>query len=160
MKPGSRMVVMLAVLMISAALLSGCAAGTARFSVEQPAGFWAGLWHGAISAITLVIHIFDHGVRVYEVNNTGGWYDLGFLLGVICIWGGSSTVGCASAKRRRREDREWDDVSDKVEQRIKRKLRHWAEAEKDEDWDAVERKLERKLRDKLRQWAESDDQDG
>lgn len=157
MKRLTRFVAVLAVLMMVAALFSGCAAGTERFSAEQPAGFWTGLWHGAISAITLVIHIFNHGVRVYETNNTGGWYDLGFLLGVICVWGGGSTAGCMHSKHRKAEDKEWEEVGDKVEQRIKRKMRQWAEAAPDEDWDEVERKLERKLRDKLRKWAESDD---
>lgn len=157
MKRLTRSVAELTVLTMVAVLFSGCVAGTEQFSAEQPAGFWAGLWHGAISAITLVIHIFNHGVRVYETYNTGGWYDLGFLLGAICVWGGGSTAGCMRSKRRKEEDKEWEDVGDKIEQRIKRKMRQWAEAEPDEDWDEVERKLERKLRDKLRKWAESDD---
>ena len=50
-------------------------------------------------------------------------------------------------------DEEWSEVSAKVEQKIKRKIREWAEAEPDEDWDEVEKKLEHKLR----RWAESDD---
>lgn len=107
--------------------------------------------------ITLIIHIFNHGVRIYEIQNTGGWYDLGFLLGVICIWGGGSTAGCVHSKRRKEGDKEWEEVADKVEQKIKRKMRQWADAEPDEDWDEVEKKLEHKLRDKLRKWAESDD---
>jgi hypothetical protein len=40
--------------------------------------------HGAISLVTLVIGIFDEGVRMYEVHNTGGWYDFGFFLGASC----------------------------------------------------------------------------
>jgi len=147
----------LCLLMVVAVLMTGCAAGTARFSADQPAGFWAGLWHGAISAVTLIVHIFNEGVRVYEVNNSGGWYDFGFLFGVICIWGGGSTAGCVGSKRRKKEDDEWEQVGAKVEQKIKRKMRQWAEAEPDEDWDEVEKKLECKLRDKLRRWAESDD---
>jgi len=144
-------------LVMVAVLLAGCAAGTDRFSAGQPAGFWAGLWHGAISVIALIIHIFDHSIRIYEVHNTGGWYDFGFLLGAICIWGGGSSAGCARSKRRKEEDRDWEEVGDKVEKKIKRKLRQWAESEPDEDWDEVEEKLENKLRDKLRNWAESDD---
>jgi hypothetical protein len=144
-------------LLAVAALVGGCAAGTASFSAGQPAGFWAGLWHGAISVVTLIIHIFNSSVRVYEINNTGGWYDLGFLLGAICVWGGGSTAGCLGARRRPKEEAEWEEVGDKVEQKIKRKLRQWAEAEPGEDWDKVEQKLEHKLRDKLRKWAENED---
>ena len=147
----------LCLLAVIAVLVTGCAAGSARFSADQPAGFCAGLWHGTISVVTLIVHVFNDGVRVYEVNNTGGWYDFGFLLGAICIWGGGSTASCARSKRRKKEDEEWKEVGAKVEQKIKRKMRQWAEAEPDEDWDKVEKKLEHKLRDKLRRWAESDD---
>lgn len=80
-----------------------------------------------------------------------------FLLGVIRVWGGGSGAGCARSKRRKEEDAECKDVAGKVERKIKRKLREWAEAEPDEEGDEVEKKLERKLRDKLRKWAESDD---
>jgi hypothetical protein len=72
--------------------LTSCAAGNAQFTAETPAGFWYGLWHGIISFISLVIHLFNPDVMVYEVNNTGGWYDFGFLLGVCCFWGGGSKV--------------------------------------------------------------------
>lgn len=140
-----------------AALLCGCAAGTGDFSAEQPAGFWAGLWHGAISVITLIIHIFSPGVRVYELHNTGGWYDLGFLLGVICIWGGGSSAGYIGSARRRKDDLEWDDVGAKVEKKIMRRLREFAKARPEDDWDEVERKLERELRENLKKWAESDE---
>jgi len=146
----------LCLLVLVAILMSGCAAGTARFSAEQPAGFWAGLWHGAISVVTLIIHIFNSGVSVYEINNIGGWYDFGFLLGVICIWGGGSKASCSRSKRQNKEEEEWKEIGDKVEQKIKRKMREWAEAEPDEAWDEVEKKLEHKLKDKLRTWADSD----
>jgi len=150
------LVVMLGLVIVMA---SGCAAGTERFSAEQPAGFWAGVWHGAISVVTLIVHIFNDNVRIYEIDNTGGWYDFGFLLGVICVWGGGSHASCTQAKKkyRKKEEEEWKEVCGQVEQKIKRKMREWAEAEPDEEWDEVEKKLEHKLRDKIRKWAESDD---
>ena len=70
--------------------LTGCAAGDPRFTVDSPAGFWLGLWHGAISLVTLVIGIFDDSVWMYELHNTGGWYDFGFFLGATSIWGAGS----------------------------------------------------------------------
>ena len=45
------------------------------------AGFWPGLWHGLISPITFVISLFSPNVRLYEVHNNGGWYNLGIVLG-------------------------------------------------------------------------------
>ncbi|MBN1435771.1 MAG: hypothetical protein JW936_01740 [Sedimentisphaerales bacterium] len=152
-----KVVWVLVMLVVLGGLVTGCAAGTGKYSGDEPAGFWVGIWHGVISVVTLIIHIFKDGVRVYEINNTGGWYDFGFLLGVICVWGGGSGVSCARSKRRKKEDGEWDEVCSKVEKKIKRKMRDWAEAEPDEDWDEVEKKLEGKLRDKLRRWAESED---
>jgi hypothetical protein len=46
------------------------------------AGFWAGLWHGIIAPITFIVSLFADGVRIYETNNNGRWYDFGFMLGI------------------------------------------------------------------------------
>jgi hypothetical protein len=143
----------------AALLLTSCAAGDSSFAPESPAGFWYGLWHGVISFISLVIHIFNDHVVVYEVNNTGGWYDFGFLLGVILVWGGSSHVSCKTAARRKR-DQEWEEIGEKVEIKIKRKLKEWADdedlTEGDEEWKDVSDKVEKKLKRKLREWAEKE----
>ena len=53
------------------------------------AGFWLGLWHGAIAPVTFLISLFSDKAHVYEVHNSGKWYILGFLLGVTAIWGGA-----------------------------------------------------------------------
>lgn len=45
----------------------------------------AGLWHGLIAPITLILSFFDANVHMYEVHNAGSEYDLGFLLGVALI---------------------------------------------------------------------------
>lgn len=45
------------------------------------AGFFSGLWHGFISPITFIISVFSKSIRFYEVHNTGGWYNFGFVLG-------------------------------------------------------------------------------
>jgi hypothetical protein len=59
----------------------------------QPAGFWAGLWHGLICPITFIVSLFTPNVRIYERNNRGLWYDFGFLLGAsIALGGGGSRV--------------------------------------------------------------------
>ena len=58
------------------------------------AGFWAGLWHGLISPVTFIVSLFSPNVRIYEVNNSGRWYDFGFIIGISCAFGGGgSRVG-------------------------------------------------------------------
>jgi hypothetical protein len=148
-------------LLVSVALLlSACTAGDAQFTPETPAGFWYGLWHGIISVIALIVHVFNEHVGVYEINNTGGWYDCGFLLGVILIWGGGSHVNCKSAKKKQR-DKEWEEVGEKVEMKVMRKLQAWADEEESGDvsakeWDEIGAKVEKKLKRKIREWAEKD----
>ncbi|HWL40447.1 MAG TPA: hypothetical protein VNO75_09430 [Gemmatimonadaceae bacterium] len=53
------------------------------------AGFWAGLWHGLILPIAFIVSLFHTGVRIYEKNNAGRWYDFGFLIGASASIGGS-----------------------------------------------------------------------
>lgn len=44
-------------------------------------GFLFGLLHGFITPISFIVSLFDDNVAIYAVNNSGGWYDFGFLLG-------------------------------------------------------------------------------
>ncbi|MCC6279862.1 MAG: hypothetical protein IT262_04630 [Saprospiraceae bacterium] len=44
-------------------------------------GFFSGLLHGFITPISFIVSLLDDNVAIYAVNNSGGWYDLGFLLG-------------------------------------------------------------------------------
>ena len=139
--------------------LTACTAGNAQFTEQAPAGFWYGLWHGVISIVALVIHIFNDSVLVYETNNTGGWYDAGFLLGVITIWGGGCHFSCKSKERKKR-DQEWEEIGNKVEIKVMRKLKDWAADEegigKDAEWEDIGEKVEKKLKRKIREWAEKD----
>lgn len=86
--------------------LAGCApgpsraAGTANEEGEM-AGFWAGLWHGSIAPITFIVSLFRSDVSIYEVHNNGGWYDLGYMLGLAASVGGSGG-GSTTVYRRRR----------------------------------------------------------
>ena len=47
----------------------------------EPTGFWAGFWHGLIFPLTFLISLFNPKIRIYETNNSGRWYDFGFVLG-------------------------------------------------------------------------------
>ena len=44
--------------------------------------FLNGLWHGLILPISFIGSLFNEDIVVYAVNNNGGWYDFGFLLGL------------------------------------------------------------------------------
>ena len=69
--------------------ISSCTAGSESFDVDS-AGFWMGLWHGFISLFTFIISLFNEHVSIYEINNTGKLYNLGFILGIAIFYGGSS----------------------------------------------------------------------
>jgi len=44
-------------------------------------GLIYGLIHGFITPISFIASLFNDNVAIYAVNNSGGLYDLGFLLG-------------------------------------------------------------------------------
>lgn len=52
--------------------------------------FFMGIWHGWIAPISLITGLFDKGIRVYEINNTGWAYDFGFYISIIGGFGGLS----------------------------------------------------------------------
>ncbi len=148
---------LLAGLGLTALVIAGCAPGDPRYAADAPAGFWPGLWHGIISVITLIIGLFNANVEVYERFNTGGWYDAGFLFGVLLFWGGGSgTRRKVWPHKPSAQDKDWDELSKKVEAKLQRKIREWAEAEPNEDWDVVGKKAEVKLQQKLREWVEDE----
>lgn len=59
------------------------------------AGFWQGLWHGLIAPVSFWISVFKENVGVYEVHNNGRWYNFGFILGLMIIFGGNKGAGKA-----------------------------------------------------------------
>jgi hypothetical protein len=74
-------------------LVSSCAPGNLKFDTA-PANFWMGLWHGFIALFTFIISLFNDNVTIYEVNNVGKLYNLGFIIGVMMFWGGGSRGTC------------------------------------------------------------------
>lgn len=81
-----------------ALLLTACAAGANPGAGTGDAGFLLGLWHGLIAPVTFVISLFSENIGIYEVANTGAWYDAGFVMGLGFIVGGGSS-GARSARR-------------------------------------------------------------
>ncbi|MGA8044658.1 MAG: hypothetical protein WCA30_00160 [Dermatophilaceae bacterium] len=80
-------------------LLAGCAASANdAASPANDAGFWLGLWQGFIAPFAFIVSLFDDSVGIYEVENNGGWYDFGYIIGLSAIFSGS---GAGSRGRRR-----------------------------------------------------------
>ena len=50
--------------------------------VSDVSGFWGGLWHGLILPFAFIGSIITDNISIYATQNTGGWYDFGFLIGV------------------------------------------------------------------------------
>ena len=85
-------------------LLSACTPGSSRYSDVEKAGFFSGIWHGWIAPFTLFVGIFNKSVRIYEIYNTGWWYDFGFYIAVISEFGSLSLARGRKHRRNRRDE--------------------------------------------------------
>jgi hypothetical protein len=126
--------------------------------LSETAGFWTGLWHGLICFVTFIISLFTDSVGIYEVHNTGRWYNFGFVLGALIGLGHGGLWGPVSKKihTKSRREKEWEDIGEKVEEKVRTGIRKWLdETDKDEtDWEKIGKKVEEKIKRELRNWAE------
>lgn len=85
--------------LLVAVLFTGCADVTSieACTTVAPYGFWGGLWHGMIAPFAWIGSLFSDDIAIYAVNNNGGWYDFGFILGIGAL-GSSSTSATKSSK--------------------------------------------------------------
>jgi hypothetical protein len=97
---GSGATIIIATLLL-ALLLVSCLPGDGKNTAEKPANFLTGIWHGWVAPISVIVGIFKPGIRVYETNNTGWWYDLGFYMAVVSGFGGIAFSRKAARKRDR-----------------------------------------------------------
>lgn len=83
----------LILLLISTLLISSCAQVITIDAcvADTTYGFWHGLWHGIIAPASFVLSLFMDDVALYAVNNTGGWYDFGFVVGAGILFGGGGS---------------------------------------------------------------------
>lgn len=70
--------------------ISSCMPGSVAMNEKSPAGFFMGVWHGWIAPVSLVVGLFNPSIKIYEKENTGWWYDLGFYVAIISGFGGIS----------------------------------------------------------------------
>ena len=96
-----RKTILIALFLLVVIVMVACTAGP-NASVDVPdaeskvAGFWHGLWHGVIVIITFIISLFSDTINIYEVHNTGSWYDLGFILGALISLGAGGRASKSS----------------------------------------------------------------
>ena len=84
----------LTLVLLSLVILAGCAPGPNNMQGTPGdkgtvAGFWLGVWQGLIAPFVLVASLFKSGLNIYEVHNTGSWYNFGYVFGLACFFGGS-----------------------------------------------------------------------
>lgn len=84
------------IVIIAVLLMASCTAqpNTLASPDGDSAGFFMGIWHGLIAPFSFIISLFSDKVGIYEVYNTGNWYNLGFLFGLSVIFGGSGKASC------------------------------------------------------------------
>ncbi len=140
-------------------LITACTAGANNMlNTANPAGeiagFWLGLWHGLIIIITFVISLFNDNVTTYEIHNNGGWYNFGFILGIMIAIGGSGKGTCKSKKSHK--EKEWEEIGQKVEDKVRTGIKSWLDESehKDKDWEEIGQKVEDKIKRELRKWSE------
>ncbi len=95
-----RALLIVIILIFCVMLLNGCMPGDGSYSVEKPAGFLWGVWHGWLAPVSLIISLFRGEIQIYEPFNTGWWYDFGFYIAIISGFGGISL----SRRRKKRND--------------------------------------------------------
>lgn len=89
MKTIKRLIMHSLCILLAAVLFTACADVTVidECATIEPYGFWSGLWHGIITPISFFGSLFSDSIAMYAVNNNGGWYDFGFVLGAWILWG-------------------------------------------------------------------------
>ena len=85
--------IFLNLLLVVSLFLAGCATHSYGELIDPP-GFLKGLLHGFILLFSFIGSLFTD-YEVYAFPNSGGWYNFGFVLGVLLFFGG----GGAGAKK-------------------------------------------------------------
>ena len=76
----NKKILVLIMIALLAMMLTGCMPGDEKYTQDDPAGFFWGIWHGWIAPLSLIFGFFNDTTRIYELNNSGLWYDFGFYI--------------------------------------------------------------------------------
>lgn len=82
-----KQIINIRLLILLVVILSGCATQSV-LPQENPPGFLHGLLHGFIILFSFIGSLFSD-YEIYAFPNTGGWYNFGYLLGVMIFFGSS-----------------------------------------------------------------------
>ncbi len=85
-------IALIGLLVLVCLCLSGCVPGDGANSIDKPAGFFSGIWHGWIAPFSLIYSLFNKNTGIYEVYNVGFFYNLGYYAAIISGFGGLSLV--------------------------------------------------------------------
>lgn len=118
-----------------------------------------GLFSGGVAAFfffSWVIQLLFNSILVGHLGllrPLNYWQAAGlwFLITLLLAWVG---IGATRGLYRLRREPDWERVGERIERKIKDKLRSWAEG--DEEWKEVGEKIEAKIKQKIREWAEED----
>lgn len=136
-----------------------CAPGNDRWDPQvnfgNRANFWAGIWHGLIIIISFIISLFTSEVGIYEVNNVGWGYNIGFIIGLSLLFGPILKMG--GHKRHHLTRHDWDKIGDKIEDRVRKGIKTWLDEteqkeKKDKEWDEIAKRIEQKIKDAFKDW--------
>ena len=136
-----------------------CAPGNDRWDPDinpgSRANLWAGLWHGLIIVITFVVSLFTNTVGIYEGNNVGWAYNLGYIIGVSIVFGG--ILRSQRRKKHHMSKRDWDKIGNKIEEKVRTGIKKWLdEADqkeaKEKEWEEIANRIEQKIKDALKDW--------
>lgn len=75
---------LLLVFLLLVLVVSGCAQVNSEVGTPGSsgvAGFGSGFWHGLILPISFIVSLFDSSIGIYEIHNSGNWYNFGYVLG-------------------------------------------------------------------------------
>jgi polyferredoxin len=98
-----RRIILLSILIILVTvMLTGCVPGDGTYTADNQAGFFWGVWHGWIAPVSLIWGLFNKNINIYEVVNSGWWYDFGFYIAIISGFGGLSLVRRKNSNRNNR----------------------------------------------------------
>ena len=91
MKKSIKILMLLALVLL---LFAGCAhvEPIQACLTGEKHGFWFGLWNGITAGFSFIGSLFDKTIAIYAVNNNGGWYNFGFLLGIGGLCGGGISL--------------------------------------------------------------------
>ncbi len=157
----SKRYIAIGLIFVLALFFLGCAPGNERWDQEinpgDKSGFWAGVWHGLIIIITFIVSLFTKEVGIYEINNTGWPYNLGFLIG-LCFailapwrWG--------QWRHRKIKKRDWEHIGDMVEEKVRETIKTKlgeTEGEREKEWEEIAKMIEEKIKKYLKEWAEKE----